>query len=168
MICCCFALLGTERKNKQWARKHAIKFDACSPTCRISSICVTEGGTRARGRDRASSNFTLRTMVFLKWSRASCRTEGSLPCTHRGHTKQQNWAEQWSSSSQDWIVVDPLGSKDRKKQQEGCAPEQDGRWPAASREHHRRRSPRSLPESRVTSDLHQSHRNKPEMQLIKA
>lgn len=51
------------------------------PTCRISSICVTEGGTRARGRDRASSNFTLRTMVFLKWSRASCRTEGSLPCT---------------------------------------------------------------------------------------
>jgi hypothetical protein len=48
-------------------------------TCRISSICVMEGGTRARGRDSASSSFTLRTMVLRNWSRASCLTEGSLP-----------------------------------------------------------------------------------------
>lgn len=62
----------------------------CFHTWRISSICVTEGGTRARGRERASSNFTLRTMVFLKWSSASWRTDGSLPCTHG-----QKW--QWNN-----------------------------------------------------------------------
>lgn len=36
-------------------------------------------------------------------------------------------------------------------------PELDGRWPAAWREHHRRRSPRFQPESQATSDLHQPH-----------
>lgn len=85
MMRCYLALLERERLTQQW-------LDACRPTCRISSICVTEGGTRARGRDKASSNFTLRTMVFLKWSRASCLTEGSLPCTQQGHRKQQDSA----------------------------------------------------------------------------
>lgn len=36
-------------------------------------------------------------------------------------------------------------------------PELDGRWPAAWREHHRRRSPRSQPESQAASDLHRPH-----------
>lgn len=38
-----------------------------------------EGGTLARGRDSASSSFRLRVMMFLKWRRASCRTDGSFP-----------------------------------------------------------------------------------------
>lgn len=48
-------------------------------TCSIINICMMDGGTRARGRDSASSSFRLRVMMFLKWRRASCRTDGSLP-----------------------------------------------------------------------------------------
>lgn len=74
---CLFSVNTTMINNK-------VRLCACGPTCRISSICVTEGGTRARGRVSASSNFTLKAMVFLKCSRASCRTEGSFPCRHQG------------------------------------------------------------------------------------
>lgn len=48
-------------------------------TCSISSICMMEGGTRARGRESALSSLRLRVMVFLKWRRASWRTDGSFP-----------------------------------------------------------------------------------------
>lgn len=51
-------------------------------TWRISSICIIEGGTLARGRDRASSSFKLSVMMFLKWSRANWRTDGSFPWRH--------------------------------------------------------------------------------------
>lgn len=95
MMLCYLALLEREGMTQQW-------LNACRPTCRISSICVTEGGTRARGRDKASSNFTLRTMVFLKWSRASCLTEGSLPCTQQRQRKQLDWAT--LTISEGWIV----------------------------------------------------------------
>lgn len=142
------------QKNKnQW-----VSVGSCRPTCRISNICVTEGGTRARGLDRASSNFTLKTMVFLKWSRASCRTEGSLPCTRK---------------TGEPIETEPLSNKHTHTHKQttdstdGCVPEPDERWPAALREHHRRRSPTSLPESRVTSDLHQWHNNTPKRQWLK-
>lgn len=54
----------------------------CGFTCRIRSICIIEGGTLARGRDRASSSFRLRVMIFLKWSRANWRTDGSFPWRH--------------------------------------------------------------------------------------
>lgn len=53
--------------------------NAC--TCNTKSIWTMEGGTRARGLDRASSSFTLRVMVFRKCSRASWRTDGSFPWT---------------------------------------------------------------------------------------
>ena len=61
-------------------------------TCSISSICMIEGGTLARGRDRASSSFRLRVMMFLKWSRASWRTDGSFPWeyTHT-HTREHSF-----------------------------------------------------------------------------
>lgn len=48
-------------------------------TCSISSICIIDGGTLALGRDRASSSFRFKVIMFLKWSRASWRTEGSFP-----------------------------------------------------------------------------------------
>lgn len=145
-------------KNKsQWGRKQA-RLGACRPTCRISSICVTEGGTRARGRDRASSNFTLKTIVFLKWSRASCRTEGSLPCTQERHGKQENCLK---------LSLWAANTKKTTDSSDGCVPEPDERWPAALTEHHRRRSPMSLPESRVTSGLHQLHKNKQKRQSLK-
>lgn len=50
------------------------------PTCNTSSICTMAGGTRAWLRVSASSSRTLRAMVSRKCSRASCRTDGSLPC----------------------------------------------------------------------------------------
>lgn len=51
-------------------------------TCSISSICIIDGGTLALGRDRASSSFRFKVIMFLKWSRASWRTEGSFPQRH--------------------------------------------------------------------------------------
>lgn len=63
--------------------KRILKRECLQPlrTCNTKSIWTMEGGTRARGLDRASSSFTLRVMVFRKCSRASWRTDGSFPWT---------------------------------------------------------------------------------------
>lgn len=69
---------GTFTLSKRIAKRECLQF-MC--TCNTKSIWTMEGGTRARGLDRASSSFTLRVMVFRKCSRASWRTDGSFPWT---------------------------------------------------------------------------------------
>lgn len=69
---------GTFTLSKRIAKRECLQF-MC--TCNTKSIWTMEGGTRARGLDRASSSFTLRVMVFRKCSRASWRTDGSFPLT---------------------------------------------------------------------------------------
>ena len=120
-----------------------MKFCLQARTCRISSICVTEGGTRARGRDRASSNFTLKTMVFLKWSRASCRTEGSLPCTRktteqfetypRGSKHTTTTSRVWRRlcTCTGWKMACSMESTSQKKKSHVSARESSNFWPAS-------------------------------------
>lgn len=62
-VCVCMDEIESVRDYKEQIKTEA--------TCSISSICMIEGGTLARGRDRASSSFRLRVMMFLKWSRAN-------------------------------------------------------------------------------------------------
>lgn len=69
-------------KTKRVKKKGKDKGIMYVRTCSISSICIIEGGTLARGRDRASSSFRLRVMMFLKCSRANWRTDGSFPWGH--------------------------------------------------------------------------------------
>lgn len=56
-------------------------------TCSTRSIWTMEGGTRARGRESASSSFMLRVMVFRKCSNASCLTEGSFPWWQKKYSR---------------------------------------------------------------------------------
>lgn len=114
-------------------------YKAECPTSRISSICVTEGGTRARGRERASSNFTLRTMVFLKCSRASCRTDGSLPCTERTQDVTK-WRRNRSCTLSrrlctctGWKMACSIERTSQKKKSQVSAKESSSFWPGIKR-----------------------------------
>lgn len=99
---------------------------------------------------------TVELLVFECWVSLQLR------CRHRPtlfvkchETLNGTWCElalyKWN-----WIVLYNLKNTSADSSN-GCVPGLDGRWPAASREHHRRKSPRSLPESPATSDLHQPH-----------
>lgn len=71
MDVCAVSLRVCERVMGELGKKMTKSLCVGDVTCRISSICIIEGGTLARGRDRASSSFRLRVMMFLKWSRAN-------------------------------------------------------------------------------------------------
>lgn len=83
------------RERDRVRDSRVVEEEKLKSTCSISSICTMEGGTLARGRDSASSSFRLRVMMFLKWRRASWRTDGSFPCrranTHVSETEPFNW-----------------------------------------------------------------------------
>lgn len=120
----------------------------CVCTCNIRSICMMDGGTLARGRDKASSSFRLRVMMLRKWSRASWRTEGSFPW---GHTQTHTHTHKYQYYCA-WRLDKSVGVCGRVHVCV-CAPAQGRRWPAAWRGHCRRKSPTCQPASPAASDL---------------